>query len=125
MSKQITLSTILVKLVQTNTREKEFINPIDRIIPWSECKGILERHFNTGECCNKPFNFKKLLRIYLVQSLSKLSGMTTMTDIIDSRVIFVFCGVNCLKDITEKEVESKIIRVFVDNKKFFHEKSYK
>ena len=94
MNKQITLSAITDELGQTSTRKKEFLQQIDRIIPWSECIGIIEPHYYKGERGNKPYDLEVMLRIHLVQNLYGLSDMGTMTEVIDSRAFSEFCGVD-------------------------------
>ena len=101
MNKQITLSVILDELGQTITRKKEFLNQIERIIPWSEWKGIIEPHYYKGERGNKPFDLEVMLRIYLVQNLYSLSDMATMTEVIDSRAFSTFCGVDSSNQIPD------------------------
>ena len=91
MNKQITLSALTDELGQTSTRKKEFLQQIDRIIPWSEWKGIIEPHYYKGERGNKSFDLEVMLRIYLVQNLYDLLNMTTMTEVIDSRAFSEFC----------------------------------
>jgi IS5 family transposase len=94
MNKQITLSALSDELGQTSTRKKEFLQQIDRIIPWSEWIGIIEPHYYKGERGNKPYDLEVMLRIHLVQNLYDLSDMATMTEVIDSRAFSEFCGVD-------------------------------
>ena len=101
MNKQITLSVILDELGQTVTRKKEFLNQIERIIPWSKWIGIIEPHYYKGERGNKPFELEVMLRIYLVQNLYNLSDMATMTEVIDSRAFSGFCGVDSSNQIPD------------------------
>ena len=56
MNKQITLSALTDELGETSTLKKEFLQQIDRIIPWSEWIGIMELHYYKGERGNKPYN---------------------------------------------------------------------
>ena len=101
MNKQITLSVILDELGQTITRKKEFLDQIERIVPWSEWKDIIEPHYYKGERGNKPFDLEVMLRIYLVQNLYNLSDMATMTEVIDSRAFSAFCGVDSSNQIPD------------------------
>jgi IS5 family transposase len=94
MNKQITLSAITDELGQAVTHKKEFLQQINRIIPWSEWKGIIEPHYYKGERGNKPFDLELMLRIHLVQNLYNLSDMAAMMEIIDSRAFSEFCGVD-------------------------------
>ena len=91
MNKQLTLSTLTDELGQAATHKKEFLQQIDRIIPWGEWKGIIEPHYYKGERGNKPFDLELMLRIHLVQSLYDLSDMATMMEITDSRAFSEFC----------------------------------
>ena len=88
------MSALCDELGQTSTRKKEFLQQIDRIIPWSEWIGIIEPHYYKGERGNKPYDLEVMLRIHLVQNLYDLSDMATMTEVIDSRAFSEFCGVD-------------------------------
>ena len=68
MNKQITLSALTDELGQASTRKKEFLQQIDRIIPWSEWIGIIEPHYYKGERGNKPYDLEVMLRIHLVRT---------------------------------------------------------
>jgi IS5 family transposase len=92
MNKQVTISTLTDELGQAATHKKEFLKQMDRIIPWSEWKGIIELHYYKGERGNKPFDLELMLRIHLVQNLYNLSDMVTMMEIIDSRAFSEFYG---------------------------------
>ena len=92
MNKQITLSVILDELGQTITRKKEFLNQIERIIPWSEWKDIIEPHYYKGERGNKPFDLEVMLRIYLVQNLYNLSDNEMDYQLLDCLSYRHFCG---------------------------------
>jgi transposase, IS5 family len=58
MNKQLTISAIADELAQAATHKKEFLQQIDRIIPWSEWKGIIEPHYYKGERGDKPFDLE-------------------------------------------------------------------
>jgi transposase, IS5 family len=93
MNKQLTMSAITDEQAQAATHKKELLQQIDRIIPWSEWKGIIEPHYYKGERGNKPFDLELMLRIHLVHNLYNLSDMAAMMEIIDSRAFSEFCGV--------------------------------
>ena len=94
MNKQLTMSAITDELAQAVTHKKEFLQQIDRIIPWSDWKGIIEPYYYKGERGNKPFDLELMLRIHLVQNLYSLSDMGAMMEIIDSRSFSEFYGVD-------------------------------
>ena len=45
MIKQITLSELSDDLAEIKTKKKEFLNRIDRIVPWDEWLKIIEPHY--------------------------------------------------------------------------------
>jgi IS5 family transposase len=85
MNKQMTLSALTDELAQARTRKKEFLEQMERIIPWSEWKGIIKPHYYKGERGNKPYELATMLRIHLLQELYDLADMAVMNEVIDSR----------------------------------------
>jgi len=94
MDKQITLSALTDELAQARTRKKEFLEQMNRIIPWSEWMGIIKPYYYKGERGNKPFALETMLRIHLLQELYNLADMAVMNEVIDSRAFSEFCGVD-------------------------------
>jgi Transposase and inactivated derivatives, IS5 family len=94
MKKQITLSGLTDELAQAKTRKKEFLEQMERIIPWEEWKGIIKPYYYAGERGNKPFELETMLRIHLLQELYDLADMAVMNEVIDSRAFSEFCGVD-------------------------------
>jgi IS5 family transposase len=94
MNKQITLSSLTDELAQARTRKKEFLEQMNRIIPWSEWLGIIKPHYYRGERGNKPYELETMLRIHLLQELYDLADMAVMNEVIDSRAFSEFCGVD-------------------------------
>ena len=45
MKKQITLSELRDELAQRKTKKKEFLNRIERIVPWGEWLKIIDPHY--------------------------------------------------------------------------------
>ena len=73
MNKQISMSALSDELSQVRTKKKEFLEQIDRIIPWSEWIALIKPCYYKGERGNKPYDLELMLRIYLVQNLYNLS----------------------------------------------------
>ena len=90
----MTLSTLTDELAQARTRKKEFLEQMDRIIPWSEWKGVIKPYYYKAERGNKPFELETMLRINVLQELYSLADMAVMTEVIDSRAFSNFCGVD-------------------------------
>lgn len=94
MNKQLSLSGLSDELSQARTRKKEFLEQMERIIPWSEWIGIIKPHYYKGERGNKPYELETMLRIHLLQELYDLADMAVMNEVIDSRAFSEFCGVD-------------------------------
>ena len=88
------MSALSDELSQVRTKKKEFLEQIERIIPWSEWIALIKPCYYKGECGNKPYDLKLMLRIYFVQNLYNLSDMATAAEVIDSRAFSDFCGVD-------------------------------
>ena len=69
MNKQISLSTLSDELSQVRTKKKEFLEQIERIVPWGEWLSLIKPCYYKGERGNKPYDLELMLRIYLIQNL--------------------------------------------------------
>ena len=70
MNKQISLSTLSDELTQVRTKKKEFLEQIERIVPWGEWLSLIKPCYYKGERGNKPYDLELMLRIYLIDRLS-------------------------------------------------------
>ena len=83
MNKQLTFSLISDELAQAKTSKKEFLEKIERIIPFDEWIGIIRPCYYKGEHGNKPYDLELMLRLFLLQNLYDLSNMKVMNEVID------------------------------------------
>lgn len=110
MIKQITSAEINDELSTARTGKKEFLDKIDKIIPWEEWKAIVRPHYYNGECGNKPYPIELVLRIYILQNLYDLADMGIMTEVLDSRTFSDFCGINLPNEVPKGIQYSTIIQ---------------
>ena len=89
----MSLSGLSDELAQVRTKKKEFLETMDRIIPWDEWITLIRPCYYKGERGNKPYDLERMLRIYLLQNLYSLSDMATVAEVIDSRAFSDFCDV--------------------------------
>ena len=101
MIKQLKLSELGDELLQAKTKKKEFLNQIERIIPWIEWISIITPHYYKGERANQPYDMELLLRLYLLQNLYNLSDMQTAEQAIDSRAFSDVCGISSPGDVPD------------------------
>ena len=93
MNKQISLSNLEDELSQVRTKKKEFLEQIDRIVPWNEWTAMIKPCYYKGERGNKPYDLGLMLRLYLIQNLYNLADEATVAEVTDSRAFSDFCGV--------------------------------
>ena len=65
MNKQLTFPLISDELAQARTSKKEFLEKIERIIPFDEWIGIIRPCYYKGEHVNKPYDLELMLRIFI------------------------------------------------------------
>ena len=69
-------------MAQLRTNKKEFLEQMERLIPWGEWKAIIEPYYYKGERGNKPYDLELMLRLFVVQNLYSLSDMATRDEAI-------------------------------------------
>ena len=112
MNKQLTFSLISDELAQAKTSKKEFLEKIERIIPFDEWIEIIRPCYYKGEHGNKPYD------------LDDLSGMKVMNEVIDSRAFSDFCGVDSPNQVPDGDTIGRFRNILVENglqEKLFHQ----
>ena len=61
MDKQMTLSAFSDELAQVRTKKKEFLEQIERIVPWKEWLCLIQPCYYKGECGNKPYPLETIV----------------------------------------------------------------
>ena len=115
MNKQLTLSYFNDELAQARTSKKEFLEQIERIIPFSEWIEIIKPYYYKGEHGNKPYELELMLRIHILQNLYDLSDMRVMTEVIDSRAFSEFCGVDSSNQVPNGDTIGRFRNILVKN----------
>ena len=90
----MTMSFWTDELAEVRTHKKEFLEQMDRLVPWGEWVKKIQPHYYKGERGNKPYDLELMLRIYVLQNLYNLADMAVMNEIIDSRAFSAFCQVD-------------------------------
>jgi len=94
MDKQMSLSAFNDELAQVRTKKKEFLEQMERIIPWDEWITLIQPYYYKGERGNKPYTLALMLRLFMLQNLYDLSDEGTVAEVIGSRAFSDFCGVD-------------------------------
>lgn len=120
----MTFSQISDELANARTSKKEFLEKIERIIPFAEWIEIIRPCYYKGEHGNKPYDLELMLRIYLLQNLYDLSDMKVMNEVIDSRAFSDFCGVDSPNQVPDGDTIGRFRNILAENRlqeKLFHQ----
>lgn len=115
MNKQISLSTLNDELSQVRTKKKEFLEQIERIVPWGEWLSLIKPCYYKGERGNKPYDLELMLRIYLIQNLYDLADEATVNEVIDSRAFSDFCGVDSSNQVPDGDTLGRFRNLLIKN----------
>ena len=115
MDKQMSLSALNDELAQVRTKKKEFLEQIERIVPWGKWVAIIKPCYYKGELGNKPYDLELMLRLYLLQNLYNLSDEATVAEAIDSRAFSDFCGVDSSNQVPDGDTLGRFRNILVHN----------
>ena len=115
MNKQISLSNLSDELSQVRTKKKEFLEQIERIVPWGEWLSLIKPCYYKGERGNKPYDLELMLRIYLIQNLYDLADEATVNEVIDSRAFSDFCGVESSNQVHDGDTLGSFRNLLIKN----------
>jgi len=62
-----------VNLSSKRTRRREFLDEMDRVVPWGELVALIEPHYPQGKTGRPPFPIATMLRIHFLQQWFGLS----------------------------------------------------
>ena len=111
----MSLSGLSDELAQVRTKKKEFLETMDRIIPWEEWIALIRPCYYKGERGNKPYDLERMLRIYLLQNLYNLSDMATVAEVVDSRAFSDFCGVESSNQVPDGDTLGRFRNLLIRN----------
>ena len=89
----MSMSFFTDKLVEVKTHKKEFIEPINRLIPWSEWVELIKLCYCIGERGNKPYNPELMLRSRVLQMVYNVADMAVASEVTNSCAFWEFCQV--------------------------------
>ena len=103
------------ELSQVRTKKKEFLEQIERIVPWGEWINLIKPCYYKGERGNKPYDLELMLRIYLIQNLYDLADEATVNEVIDSRAFSDFCGVESSNQVPDGDTLGSFRNLLIKN----------
>ena len=115
MNKQLSLSGLMDELSQARTKKKEFLEQMEKLIPWDEWVEEIRPCYYKGERGNKPYELELMLRLYVLQNLYTLSDEGTVAEVIDSRAFSEFCGVESSNQVPDGDTLGRFRNLLVRN----------
>ena len=115
MKKQLNLSFFNDELKEAKTRKKEFLEQINRIIPWESLEELVRPYYYDGKRGNKPYELDLMIRIHLLQNLYDLSDDGSRNEIIDSRSFSVFCRIESSNQVPDGDTIGRFRNLLVKN----------
>ena len=115
MNKQISLSGLMDELSQAGTKKREFLEQMDRLIPWGKWVEEIRPCYYKGERGNKPYGIELMLRLYVLQNLNTLSDEGTISEVIDSRAFSEFCGVTSSNQVPDGDTLGRFRNLLIRN----------
>ncbi len=103
------------ELAEVKTKKTEFLDQINRLVPWGKWVEIIEPYYYKGERGNKPYDLELMLRIYILQNLYDLGDMAMMTEVIDSRAFSHFCEVESSNQIPDGDTIGRFRNMLTEN----------
>ena len=109
----MTLAEINDEFGAARTNKKDFLEKMDRIIPWAEIIKIIEPCYYKGERGNKPYQLELMLRIFILQNLYDLADMKVRNEIIDSRAFTAFCEVGSPDEVPDGDTIGRFRNILI------------
>ena len=111
----MSLSGLMDELSQARTKKKEFLEQMERLIPWGEWAAEIKPCYYKGERGNKPYDLELMLRLYVLQNLYTLSDEGTVAEVIDSRAFSEFCGVESSNQVPNGDTLGRFRNLLIRN----------
>ena len=115
MDKQMSMSFLHDELKEVSTHKKEFLEQIERIMPWGELEKLIRPHYYEVKYGNKPYDLELMIRIHLLQNLYDLSDMGARNEVIDSRAFSDFCRVESSSQFPDGDTIGKFRNLLIKN----------
>src|SRR5438552_14929800 len=80
------------------TRREQFLDEMDRVIPWARWVALIEPHYPKAGLGRRPMPLERMLRIHLLQQWFNLSDPAMEEMLIDSQSMRRFAGINLMDD---------------------------
>lgn len=111
----MSMSFFTDKLVEVKTHKKEFIEPINRLIPWSEWVELIKLCYCIGERGNKPYNPELMLRSRVLQMVYNVADMAVAAEVTNSCAFWEFCQVTSSYQVPNSDTIGRFRNILIKN----------
>ena len=111
----MSISGLMDELSQARTKKKEFLEQVEKLIPWGKWVEEIKPCYYKGERGNKPYGLELMLRLYVLQNLYTLSDEGTAAEVIDSRAFSEFCGVESSNQVPDGDTLGRFRNLLIHN----------
>src|SRR5437763_15494197 len=80
------------------TRREQFLDEMDRVIPWARWVAMIEPHYPKAGLGRRPMPPERMLRIHLLQQWVNLADPAMEEMLTDSQSMRRFAGTNVMDD---------------------------
>ena len=99
--KQTSFASLSYRHKKQQTRRKQFLGEMDRVIPWQRLCALIEPHYpkpTSGRGSRMPLPLQTKLRIYCLQQFYDLSDPGAEEALYDSEAMHRFAGIELCED---------------------------
>ena len=111
----MTLAEMNDEFGAARTNKKEFLEKMDRIIPWGEFVKLVQQYYYKGEHGNKPYPLELMLRIFILQNLYDLADMKAMNEVLDSRAFSAFCCISSPDEVPDGDTIGRFRNLLIEH----------
>lgn len=97
------------------TNKREFLEKMDKIIPWAKFVSLIQPCYYKGEHDNKPYPLELMLRIFILQNLYDLADMKVMNEVLDSCAFTAFCCINSPDEVPDGDTIGRFRNLLIEN----------
>lgn len=101
----VSLTGPAIETVRTPTRREQFLNEMERAVPWNELRAAIETAFDVPATLRaRPLELDRLLRVYFLQHWFRLSDVAVREALCDSHAMRGFACVGLGRETVPTEV---------------------
>ena len=97
-----------LKLDRKKTRKREFLEQIEKVVPWAALVAVIAPHYPEGRTGRPPFSLEAMLRVHFVQQWFTLSDPAMEEAFFDTPLYREFAQ---LPELSRLPDESTILRL--------------